>query len=148
MDYIFMILILMDLKIGFIQSRHPKSVRLRLGSKDGFGPERSFDYQTSSFNPIPDFDNKKQFVGINKISKQVSVFSFPTGVENTTKASFQQLDFDLFPEGESDTSWILSDFNKDGKHDILAASSTIPELYFMTQNANNEFYRIQKISIT
>ena len=99
-----------------------KSVRLRLGSKDGFGPERSFDYPLSSFNPIPGFDYKKQFVGINKISKQVSVFAFTNEAEKTNTNSFQQLDFDLFPEGESDTGWIFSDFNKDGKKEILATS--------------------------
>ena len=116
-----------------------KSVRLRLGSKDGFGTERSFDYPLSSFNPIPDFDNKKQFVGINKISKQVSVFAFTNEAEKTNTNSFQQLDFDLFPEGESDTGWIFSDFNKDGKKEILATSPSTPELYFMLKSDDNSF---------
>ena len=100
-----MVLIFMILTDGFedwIYSvpTSKKSVRLRLGSKDGFGTERSFDYPLSSFNPIPDFDNKKQFVGINKILNKIS-FCLPMK-EKTNTNSFQQLDL-TFSGGESDT---------------------------------------------
>ena len=45
----------------------------------------------------------------------------------------------FFPEGESDTGWIFSDFNKDGKKEILATSPSTPELYFMLKSDDNSF---------
>ena len=87
-----------------------RSVRLRLGLKNGFGPERSFDLPVSSFNPAPNLKNNQQFVGINRISKEASVFNFDFKKNESKDDNFNILDYDLFPEGEEDTSWTIADF--------------------------------------
>lgn len=121
-----------------------RSIRLRLGTKNGFGPERSFDIPIASFNPIPNFENNGKFVGINKISKQVSVFSFEVGKKESPASPFQRLDFDLFSEGEKQTSWAFTDFNLDGHKDIVAATSSLGELCFLPAISNKEFGSIKK----
>ena len=116
-----------------------RSVRLRLGLKNGFGPERSFDLPVSSFNPAPNLKNNQQFVGINRISKEASVFNFDFKKNESNDAHFNILDYDLFPEGEEDTSWTIADFNGDGKEDIVAVSSSVSELNFLPALSGGDF---------
>ena len=122
-----------------------RSVRLRLGLKNGFGPERSFDLPVSSFNPVPDFQKTRQFVGINRISKEATIFSFDFKKNESDDANFNIMDYDLFPEGEDDTSWTIADFNRDGKDDIVAVSSSVSELSFLPAISGVEFGTVRKI---
>ena len=123
-----------------------RSVRLRLGLKNGFGPERSFDLPVSSFNPAPNFKKNQQFVGINRISKEASVFSFDFKKNESNDDNFNILDYDLFPEGEEDTSWTIADFNGDGKEDIVAVSSSVSELNFLPAISGGDFGTVRKSS--
>ena len=121
-----------------------RSVRLRLGLKNGFGPERSFDLPVSSFNPVPNFKKNRQFVGINRVSKEASVFSFEFKKNESNDESFNIMDYDLFPEGEDDTSWTIADFNRDGKDDVVAVLSSVSELNFLPAFSGGELGIVRK----
>ena len=121
-----------------------RSVRLRLGLKNGFGPERSFDLPVSSFNPVPNFKKNRQFVGINRVSKEASVFSFEFKKNESKDDSFKIMDYDLFPEGDEDTSWTIADFNRDGKDDVVAVSSSVSELNFLPAFSGGELGIVRK----
>lgn len=121
-----------------------RSVRLRLGLKNGFGPERSFDLPVSSFNPVPNFKKNRQFVGINRVSKEASVFSFEFKKNESKDDSFNIMNYDLFQEGEEDTSWTIADFNRDGKDDVVAVSSSVSELNFLPAFSGGELGTVRK----
>ena len=121
-----------------------RSVRLRLGLKNGFGPERSFDLPVSSFNPVPNFKKNRQFVGINRVSKEATVFSFEFKKNESKDDSFNIMNYDLFQEGEEDTSWTIADFNRDGKDDVVAVSSSFSELNFLPAFSGGELGTVRK----
>ena len=54
------------------------------------------------------------------------------------------MDYDLFPEGEDDTSWTIADFNRDGKDDVVAVSSSVSELNFLPAFSGGELGTVRK----
>ena len=123
-----------------------RSIRLRFGIKDGFGPEHSYDLSLFSFNPIPRQKKNRdfKFVGIDQISKEVAVFSLGPRQKKKETPPFETLSYDLFPEDAKKSTWTMADFNSDGKWDVVAASPKLGELLFLEGRGINDFGLPQK----
>ncbi len=112
-----------------------RSVRIRHGGPDGFGPERSFELALgSSFNPVPIGKRDKgpiRFSAIDRLSGEAMVYSFSK--ERPGEADGLAVsNFDVFPQDQKRTSWVYSDFDGDGKKDIVTASSTRGEILYLS----------------
>ena len=112
-----------------------RSLRIRHGGPDGFGPERSFDLALgSSFNPLPKSKKSKlpvRFCAIDRLSREAMVFSFSK--ERGKEADGLAVsNFDVFPQDQKRTSWVYSDFDGDGKKDVVTASSTKGEILYLS----------------
>ena len=112
-----------------------RSLRIRHGVSDGFGPERSFDLALgSSFNPLPKGKRGKEpvrFCAIDRLSGESLVFFF----SKDRKADAEGLsvrNFGVFPQDQKRTSWVYADFDEDGQKDAVTASSTKGEVLFLT----------------
>ena len=128
---------------------HPgkeRSIRLRFGIKDGFGPEHSYDLSLFSFNPVPRQKKNEdfQFVGVDQISKEVAVFSLGPKQGAKDASLFETVSYDLFPEDVKKSTWAMEDFDGDEKLDIIAASSELGELLFLPGRGNADFGLPQK----
>lgn len=112
-----------------------RSLRIRYGGPDGFGPERSFDLALgSSFNPLPENKRGKapvRFCAIDRLSGEAMVFSF-SKERKDKKQGLVVSNFDVFPQDQKRTSWVYSDFDGDGKKDVVTASSTKGEVLYLS----------------
>jgi hypothetical protein len=112
-----------------------RSLRIRHGGPDGFGPERSFDLALgSSFNPLPTGKRGKdpvRFSAIDRLSGEAMVFSF-SKEEKDEADGLAVINFDMFPQDQKRTSWVYSDFDGDGKKDVVTASSSKGEILYLS----------------
>ena len=120
-----------------------RSIRLRYGMTVGFGPEHSFDLSLASFNPVTESEEFK-FVGIDRISNEVIVFSIGPGKGGQGGSEYGMVSHDFFPEDEKKAAWARDDFNSDGKQDLVTASTKLGELLFLPAAKNSEFGLPQK----
>ncbi len=130
----------------YLDPAKERSIRLRYGIKEGFGPEHSFDLSLFSFNPVGQIkgNEKSKFVGIDRTSNEVTVFSIGPQKDDRDMPKYSTVSHDLFPEDEKKAAWVMDDFNSDGSLDLIAASPKLGELLFLFGNTNNEFELPQK----
>ena len=111
-----------------------RSVRVRLGQADGFGPERSFELSLgSSFNPVPPVKRGKgpiRLTAIDRVSREAMVYSFPT--RRKKESALVVSNFDVFAQDEKKTSWVYADFDGDGIKDVVAASASRGEILVLS----------------
>lgn len=119
-----------------------RSLRIRLGVSDGFGPERSFDLALgSSFNPLPKAKRGKapvRFCAIDKLSGESLIFSFSKERKDDAEGLVVS-NFDVFPQDQKRTSWVYADFDQDGQKDVVTASSTKGEVLFLAGQGSMGF---------
>jgi len=119
-----------------------RSLRIRHGGPDGFGPERSFDLALgSSFNPLPKGKRGKEpvrFCSIDRLSGEAMVFSF-SKVRKGEVDGLSVSNFDVFPQDQKRTSWVYADFDGDGKKDVVTASSTKGEVLYLSGGSGMVF---------
>jgi len=112
-----------------------RSLRIRHGGPDGFGPERSFDLALgSSFNPLPKGKRGKKpvrFCSIDRLSGEAMVFSFSKEKMDETDGLVVS-NFDVFPQDQKKTSWVYADFDGDGNKDVVTASPTKGEVLYLS----------------
>ncbi len=132
----------------YLDPSKKRSIRLRFGLEEGFGPEHSYDLSLFSFNPVNSWKESKdfRFVGIDRTSKEVTIFSMVSKQkEENDESEYEIMSHDFFPEDEKKSVWIMEDFNADGKTDLIAASPKLGELLYLPGHANAEFRLPQKI---
>jgi len=119
-----------------------RSLRIRHGRPDGFGPERSFELALgSAFNPLPKDKRGKapiRFSAIDRLSGEAMVFSF-SKARGKERDGLGVSNFDVFPQDQKRTSWVYSDFDGDGKKDIVTASSTKGEILYLSGQGSMRF---------
>jgi hypothetical protein len=119
-----------------------RSLRIRHGGPDGFGPERSFELALgSSFNPLPKGKRGKgpvRFSAIDRLSGEAMVFSF-SKERPDEQDGLAVSNFDVFPQDQKRTSWVYSDFDGDGKKDVVTASSTKGEILYLSGRGSMSF---------
>ena len=130
----------------YLDPAKERSIRVRYGVKEGFGPEHSFELSLLSFNPVDAVQGNKEskFVGIDRISSEVTVFSIEPRKGDIDSLNFGAVSHDLFPADEKKSAWVMEDFNSDGNTDLIAASPKLGELLFLPGVTNEQFGLPQK----
>lgn len=119
-----------------------RSVRLRMGEPGGFGPEMSFELKLgSSFNPVPQSKRAKggnRFTAVEMLSREAFVFSLRKPGKKG-EDDFSVLNYDVFTEDAKRTSWVLADFDGNGKDDVIAATSGKGEITYLPGREKGAF---------
>ena len=125
----------------YLDPQQERSIRIRYGGKRGFGPEHSYDLSLFSLNQVAQNEKKKgfEFVGIDRGSNEVTVFSIGSHKRKVPELGFDSVSHDFFPADEKKSAWAMEDFNEDGKLDLVAASSSLGEILFLSGRADNQF---------
>ena len=130
----------------YLDPTKDRSIRVRYGVKDGYGPEHSFDLSLLSFNPVEHVQGNKEskFVGIDRTSSEVTVFSISPQEGEADLSDYGAVSHDLFPGDEKKAAWVMEDFNSDGNVDLIAASPKLGEFLFLPGGTNEQFGLPQK----
>ena len=115
------------------------SLKVRLGKKEGFGPELSFDVSLSSFPTLLKTSSKskqKKFCSIDSLSKEAVVFAFSNDNQNHSKASFEVISYDIFSTSNKESSWTMGDFNLDGVPELVTASPEKGQIFHIESEEN------------
>ena len=124
------------------------SLKVRLGKKEGFGPELSFDVSLSSFPTLLKTSSKskqKKFCSIDSLSKEAVIFAFSNDNESNSKASFEVISYDIFSTSNKASSWTMGDFNLDGIEELVTASPEKGQIFHI-ESEENGFSGIVKSS--
>ena len=126
----------------YLKPGSDRSLRIRHGGPEGFGPERSFDLALgSSFNPLPKGKRGKapvRFCAIDRLSGEAMAFSFSKEKKDEAEG-LSVSNFDVFPQDQKRTSWVYADFDGDGKKDVVTASTTKGEVLYLSGRSGMVF---------
>jgi len=113
------------------------SLKVRLGQKERFGPELSFDIALASFPTLfrdTSVPERKKFCSIDSLSREAIVFSFSfENIKNLSKP-FEVVSHDIFSASNKESCWTMGDFNNDGIPELVSASSEIGEVILFESN--------------